>query len=236
MKKPIAFYPDLAIALGGISEAIYYQQLYFWGDKGKRSDGFIYKSKKEIQDETTLTRDQQDRIREKLVKGGWLEVKNLKANNAPTLHYKTLREITFSISGKPANPKSGNVANQISGKPANLITETTTENTTERVEASSTVSRDLIQFMVEEYKKIKGFNEVKGWDKVNFPRHGKEAKQIIEMLKANFTDMDDEETKKEILRCLKEFVQWENKTKLSWQLSTVVKKFGEYMSDTLLTK
>jgi hypothetical protein len=40
-ERPIAFYPSLARELGGIPEAIFYQQIYFWQDKGSREDGFI---------------------------------------------------------------------------------------------------------------------------------------------------------------------------------------------------
>ncbi len=96
--RPIAFIPNLARELGGIEEALYYQQLHYWGDKGDREDGFIYKTVEQLEEETTLTRRQQDRVRAKLVKMGWLEVKNTHApNGAPTLHYKTLVEISLEM-------------------------------------------------------------------------------------------------------------------------------------------
>lgn len=88
--KPIAFYPQLARELGDIESAIFYQQIYFWSDKGSREDGFIYKTCKQIEEETTLTRRQQDRIKDNLVKMGWLEIKLVKVKNAPTLHFKPL--------------------------------------------------------------------------------------------------------------------------------------------------
>ena len=74
--------------LGGHLEAIYYQQLEYWSQKGKRKDGFIYKTKNEFEEETRLTRYQQDRIRMRLIKMGLLETKLLKANGKPTLHYR----------------------------------------------------------------------------------------------------------------------------------------------------
>jgi hypothetical protein len=119
--RPIAFLPSLAKVLGGIPEAIYLQQLYYWSDKGIREDGFVYKSKTEIENETTLTRDQQDRVRLKLTKRGILEVKKEKANGTPTLHYKinlivlsacleTLSEplengVDFGLAGNPLMEK-----------------------------------------------------------------------------------------------------------------------------------
>jgi hypothetical protein len=89
----IPFFPDLARQLGDIPSAIFYAQLWYWKDKGKRSDGYIYKTKKEIQEETTLTRDQQDRIRVRLVEKGWLATKVCRANAHATLHYKCLRQL-----------------------------------------------------------------------------------------------------------------------------------------------
>lgn len=132
MKKLIAFYPELAIILGGIPEAIYYQQLYYWKDKGSRLDGFIYKTKEEIEEETTLSREQQDRIKKKLVDLGWLEVKRIKANGAPTLHYKTLKDFSLSISGKDTNQKRVKDTNVETCESHESITENTTETTTER--------------------------------------------------------------------------------------------------------
>lgn len=131
MKRIIAFYPELSIELGGIPEAIYYQQLYYWRDKGNRPDGFIYKTKEEIEEETTLSREQQDRIKKKLIDLGWLEVKRIKANGAPTLHYKTLKDLSFSISGKDTNQKSVNHTNVEKCKSHESITKITQKNTTD---------------------------------------------------------------------------------------------------------
>ncbi len=86
LERPIAFYPQLAKALGGIEEAIFIQQLYYWSDKGARKDGYIYKTKKEWQEETTLTPKQQDRLVKKLKSKKIIETK---LEGVPaTLHYK----------------------------------------------------------------------------------------------------------------------------------------------------
>lgn len=123
--RPIAFYPQLAKELGSIEVAIYYQQLYYWSDKGGRNDGFIYKSKEEIEEETTLTRYQQDKCRKVLEDGGWLVTKLIKANGAPTLHYKCLKDVTVSISKKLANGKVRNSLILDKRETRESITETT---------------------------------------------------------------------------------------------------------------
>lgn len=139
--KPIAFYPQLARAIGGIKEAIFYQQIYFWSDKGSRSDGFIYKSKEDITTETTLTRREQDRVRKILVKSGWLEVQKIKANGAPTLHYKPLKDLNVSI--LPLAPNVLIHKYEKDGSPI-CSTENTTENTLHSADVSAQGVSDAI--------------------------------------------------------------------------------------------
>ena len=139
LKNPIAFHPTLARAFGGIHEAIFWQQIYYWSDKTKNKDGWVYKSKKEIEEETTITKRQQDRVRESLVKLGVLELKIKKANNAPTLHYrvniKKVEELLLRLSQNVIITecdvgKSQKVILE-SNKRGHSITETTTETTTD---------------------------------------------------------------------------------------------------------
>lgn len=131
-EKPIAFYPRLARELGDIASALYYQQIYFWSDKGDREDGYIYKSKREIEEETTLTREQQDRIRKKLEEMGWIKTKlTHDKKGKPTIHFKCLVDIGVSISGKPTNGKVGNPLMNARETHQCSITENTTETTAE---------------------------------------------------------------------------------------------------------
>lgn len=144
--KPIAFYPHLAKELGNdIEAAIYYQQLYYWNPKGGRKDGFIYKTKAEIYEETVLTREKQDRIRKKLVKLGWIEVKKIKANGAPTLHYRCKVGVDIvvdkqnSISVKPTNGKASNTPILDKCETHVSLTESTREKTSETIKLKSFV-------------------------------------------------------------------------------------------------
>lgn len=138
-KKVIAFYPELSIILGDISSAIYYQQLFYWSDKGEREDGFIYKTQAEIEEETTITRKVQDRIRKSLENNGWIEVKKVKVNGSPILHYKCLVDIwVLFIGGNVPKGQMETPKRDISNVPNRevpiLYTENTTKNTTERLQ------------------------------------------------------------------------------------------------------
>ena len=93
----VLFYPEMARRFGSIVRAIYLQNLIYWSDKGRRKDGFIYKTKESIEEETTLTRYQQDSCRKYFEKKDILETKLLKANGAPTLHYRVKNGIVRNL-------------------------------------------------------------------------------------------------------------------------------------------
>lgn len=88
LDKVVSFHPELANLFDSVECALLYQQLNFWRNKGTREDGFIYKTKDEIQEETYLNRYQQDKARQRLVELGVLETKLLRANGSPVLHYR----------------------------------------------------------------------------------------------------------------------------------------------------
>ena len=67
--RPIAFHPMLARVFGGVYEALLFQQLAFWSDKGVDPD-WIYKTRDQINEETTLNRYQQEQARASLRKLG----------------------------------------------------------------------------------------------------------------------------------------------------------------------
>ena len=140
VERLIAFYPYLSRRLGSINNAIFYQQMFYWSDKGDRDDGFIYKTKEEIESETTLTPKMQDKCVKDLEEIGWLATKTLKVNNAPTKHYKTLFLLKLRIVTKGKIRKAQKVRLEKHKKLYSLHTETTTETTTENTTLATTVA------------------------------------------------------------------------------------------------
>ena len=60
--RPIAFNPELARAFGSINEALFFQQITYWSDKGDNPE-WIYKSQVELKHETCLLAYQQKQAR-----------------------------------------------------------------------------------------------------------------------------------------------------------------------------
>ena len=144
---------------GSLEAALMLNQLLYWTGRAIRQDGFIYKSDEEWQHELCLTRYSVRAARARLESIGILETKRMRANGAPTTHYRLKIEALTSAWQRwlgeraPSNTNSGGVSRGVSenaqsivrnqtihcsnpdnpgSENAQCITETTTETTTER--------------------------------------------------------------------------------------------------------
>lgn len=220
--KPIAFYPDLARLLGNIEAAIYYQQLYYWSDKGSREDGFIYKTKDEIEEETTLSRFQQDRCRKQLEENGWLETKLVRANGHPTVHYRCTYKIEVSISKKLANGKVRNLLiekretseyitentqrihkaeNKFSDSPILVVEEVTTKERKPK-DTRAMVLREKLYTMFENSTGIRPTTTVADYIRITEALKHLEEKHIEDMVE-NALSYGNEKTVREVLTARK---------------------------------
>ena len=84
-EKPIAFNPALARLAKSAGAGLFLSQLLYWWGKGRKPD-WIYKTISEIQEETSLTRSEQDRAIRKWKELGVLVVE--KRGIPPTRHFK----------------------------------------------------------------------------------------------------------------------------------------------------
>lgn len=71
-----------------IKTALFFSQVVYWSDKGKRNDGWFYKTDKEWKEELKLSEYECKKARDKLTGIGVLIVDKKKANGVPTMHYK----------------------------------------------------------------------------------------------------------------------------------------------------
>lgn len=75
-------------AMGSIDGGLLLSQMIYWSDKGKREDGYFYKTYAEWEDETTLSKYEVSKNVAIMVSAGFLQTIIKKANGAPTVHYK----------------------------------------------------------------------------------------------------------------------------------------------------
>lgn len=74
--------------MNSLDGGVFLSQLIYWSDHSMRSDRFFYKSAKEWHDEIYISKHQIDKHTKKLEELEILEIKKIKANGSPTLHYK----------------------------------------------------------------------------------------------------------------------------------------------------
>jgi hypothetical protein len=143
-ERPITFYAEFARQTGSVSTALFYQQIRYWSDKGSREDGWIYKTTKEIEQETTIQRKSQDKAREKLVEIGWIEAEKMMHKGSMVWHYRLLIDFEFEQKQVSQRTVPSVPSDSCTSVPSDSssITETTTETTaTEREKNSRTGSR-----------------------------------------------------------------------------------------------
>ena len=98
--------------LGDFNTAAFLNQLIFWSDKTKRSDGYFYKTYTEWNDELLLSEYQVRRSAKLLKEKGFIDTKLKKANGSPTLHYKVnMDKLSESILKKLKNRNQTNLSN-----------------------------------------------------------------------------------------------------------------------------
>lgn len=137
---------------GDLTTAALLNQLVFYSDKGKRKDGFFYKTYKEWEEETGLTKRQVSYSIKKLKDMDLVETKLKKANGAPTIHYRLdYDKLLQSIITKCHFPLEQNVTID-SDNMSQSLTENTTEITTE-ITTSNTMSDSSNQTTIP-YKEI----------------------------------------------------------------------------------
>ena len=73
LKRPIAYNPIIAKALGSVKLGILWSQMYYWSDRTNDKDGWIYKTQNEVFEETGLSRKEQETARKIGNKLGVLE-------------------------------------------------------------------------------------------------------------------------------------------------------------------
>ncbi|WJE51140.1 hypothetical protein QRE66_17715 [Bacillus cereus] len=134
-QENILVVPKIFIKLtGDLTTATLLNQIVFYSDKSKRTDGYFYKSYKEWEEEICLTKRQVSYSAEKLKGMELIETKTMKANGAPTVHYKLDYDKLLNLIVTKCNDGLAQNVTIDSNKMSLSITEI--ENTTEKQKIS----------------------------------------------------------------------------------------------------
>ncbi len=132
-QRVIAFHPVIAKITNDVKAALFFCQLMYWSDKGDDQRGWIWKTREQWQDETALTRREQETARGRLRKLDLIE--EHRRGQPPLLYYRVkwrtlevLLQAHVSMS-ENAILDGGNVHSKMS-ESAIPSSKTTTETTT----------------------------------------------------------------------------------------------------------
>jgi hypothetical protein len=91
----VAYSPDLARAVGGVTIASFLSQLLFLSDKGHDPNGWVYKSEQEMGRETGLTKREQQTARRKLLALGIIAIE--RRGFKFTYHFRIVWERLYQV-------------------------------------------------------------------------------------------------------------------------------------------
>ncbi|MGP4313221.1 replication protein RepO [Escherichia coli] len=134
LDRPIAFQRSFIRLEMGVTAALFLSQLTYWTNR-TTDDGWVYKTQDEWEEETGLSRYEQEGARKKLRGLGILLER--KQGLPARLYYKIDNDVlcqlltsAYKDAEKP-HTGEGKTTRPVRGKPTNILTENTTESTTE---------------------------------------------------------------------------------------------------------
>lgn len=126
--RPIAYHPILAKVCGSVTAALFLSQLAYWSDKGNAKDGWIWKTQAEMENETGLSRSEQETARRILKEKGILQ--EARRGVPARMWYLIDWDILTNLIAEYEQSRLQESSNLDCEKPANY-SEITTETTSE---------------------------------------------------------------------------------------------------------
>lgn len=128
LDRPIAFHRPFVTLAGSVNAALLLSQAIYWSKRTKDPEGWFYKSARDWEEETGLTRREQETARKSLkALGFWLE--DLRGVPA-TMYFRIDSDRLYLSFDKNAKLDSLVPSNQLTPNRQTSITENTTETTT----------------------------------------------------------------------------------------------------------
>ncbi|MFM6722963.1 MAG: hypothetical protein ACKPJF_00630 [Dolichospermum sp.] len=95
LSRPIAFHRIFAVIGGGATEGLFLSQAYYWSKHTKDAQGWFYKTGEEWEEETCLTRREQETARKALRKLGILE--EIRKGLPRKVFYRINRDVLYQV-------------------------------------------------------------------------------------------------------------------------------------------
>ncbi|SYF34689.1 Uncharacterised protein [Klebsiella pneumoniae] len=131
LDRPIAFQRSFIRLDIGVTAALFLSQMTYWTNRSD-DDGWVYKTQEEWEEETGLSRYEQEGARKKLRSIGVLleKRKGVPARLFYKVDNNVLYQMLVDANKNAEKPHTGmrKTTKQVRGKPANFLTENTTEN------------------------------------------------------------------------------------------------------------
>lgn len=131
LDRPIAFQRSFIRLDIGVTAALFLSQITYWTNRSD-DDGWVYKTQEEWEEETGLSRYEQEGARKKLRSIGVLleKRKGVPARLFYKVDNNVLYQVLVAANKNAEKPHTGmrKTTKQVRGKPANFLTENTTEN------------------------------------------------------------------------------------------------------------
>jgi len=243
--RPIAFHRAYVNLTGSITSALMLSQAMYWTSRTDDADGWFYKTQKDWEEETGLSRREQETARARLKNAGFWEEK-LRGIPATMYYRLDLEKLASCLSGA-ANPAGEHSADKHAQNSQSIFTETTTETTTDTSspkgdgtssaflfpdqeskasEPSKKAARQKNEDFPEYTRFIDAFN-AKYPHMLTFPRDGAKVKSLIKQCRQQLTARGKDPTPEHVVAFWEIFVGNLGKT---WghgkDLSTIDSKFN----------
>lgn len=141
LDRPVAFQRSFVRLGTGVTGALLLSQLIYWSNRTNDEDGWVYKTQEDWENETGLTRYEQEGARKKLRSLGLLleQKKGLPAQLFYRVNVDKLNQSLTAAYKDVEIPQTGagKTSRLAAGKPAIIHTEITTETTTEITDGES---------------------------------------------------------------------------------------------------
>lgn len=141
LDRPIAYHRVFVTLTGSVKAAILLSQAMYWQQRAKQKDGWWYKSADEWEEETGLTRHEQQTARKDCEPFLMADLRGVPATLYWKVNETAIEQALFDESGKSSLADSVKL-DLLNQSNINKNAENTTENTTERVEKTITEQAD----------------------------------------------------------------------------------------------